>query len=199
MLSLRSHTFRNTVLGASLVALTASPLAAANVSTDYDHNANFRSYHTFSFYKVQTSDPLYDQRIKDEVTADLSKAGLQMVASGGDVNITAIGGVKNEQEYNTFYDGLGGGGFGWGGGGFGRGFGRGYGGFGGGLGGDSQTTVQNIPVGTLMIDMYDAHTHQLVWRGRATDNVTDNSGKETKRVNKDIDKMFNGFPPKSKG
>ena len=21
---------------------------------DYDHNANFRSYHTFSFYKVQT-------------------------------------------------------------------------------------------------------------------------------------------------
>ena len=192
MTSFRNPAFRNTMLGISLVALTASPLAAANVSTDYDHNANFRSYHTFSFYKVQTSDPLYDQRIKDEVTADLTKAGMQMVASGGDVNITAIGGVKNEQEYNTFYDGLGGGGFGWGGRGFGRGFG-------GGFGGDSQTTVQNIPVGTLMIDMYDAQTHQLVWRGRATDNVTDNSGKETKRVNKDIDKMFNGFPPKSKG
>ena len=190
MLSLRSHIFRNTVLGASLVAITASPLAAANVSTDYDHNANFRAYHTFSFYKVQTSNPLYEQRIKDEVTADLSKAGYQMVPSGGDVSITAIGGVKDKQEYNTFYDGLGGGGYGW----------RGWGGrWGGGGFGATQTTVQDVPVGTLMIDMYDASTHQLVWRGRVSDEVSNNGDKEFKRVNKDIDKMFNGFPPKSKG
>ena len=192
MLSHRYNTLRNTVLGASLVALTASPLAAANVSTDYDHNANFRAYHTFSFYKVQTSDPLYEQRVKDEVTADLTKAGYQMVASGGDVAITAIGGVKTKQEYNTFYDGLGGGGYGW------RGWGGWGGGWGGGLGGTTQTTVQEVPVGTLMIDMYDSSTHQLVWRGRVTDEVATNGDKEFKRVNKDIDKMFNGFPPKTK-
>ncbi len=189
MLSLRNQTFRNTVLGASLVAMTASPLAAASVSTDYDHNANFRGYHTFSFYKVQTSDPLYEQRVRDEVTADLTKAGYQMVPSGGDVAITAIGDVKDKQEYNTFYDGLGGGGFGW----------RGWGGWGGGWGGTTQTTVQDVPVGTLMVDMYDSNTHQLVWRGRVSDQVSNNSDKEFKRMNKDIDKMLNGFPPKTKG
>lgn len=189
MFSVRNTMFRNTILGASVLALTALPLVAASVSTDYDHNANFRAYHTFSFFKVQTSDPLYQQRIKEEITADLAKAGYQMVPSGGDVTITAIGGVKDKQEYNTFYDGLGGGGWGW----------RGWGGWGGRWGEGTTTTVQDVPVGTLMVDMYDSSTHQLVWRGRVSDEVSNNGDKEYKRVNKDIDKMLNGFPPKTKG
>ena len=179
---------RNSLITLSLIALMASPMSAANVSTDYDHNANFRGYHTFSFARVQTSDPFYEQRIKDEVTKDLSQAGWQMVPSGGDVAITAIGGVHNKQEYNTFYTGLGGLGWGW----------RGWGGWGGPWG-DTQTTVDTVPVGTLMIDMYDANTHQLIWRGRSQSDISNKSEKNTKTLDKDIDKMLNGFPPKSKG
>ena len=161
---------------------------AADKTVDYDHNANFRNYHTFSFYKVETSDPFYVQRIKDEVTKDLTQAGWRMVPSGGDVAITAIGSTKNEAEYNTFYDGLGGGGWGW----------RGWGGWGGGWG-DTQTTVTHVPVGTLMLDMYDSQTHQLIWRGRTTDTLSRNGEKNIGKVNKDIDHMLNGFPPKTKG
>ncbi len=179
-----THRSSRLSLGLAIAALSASSLFAAT-STDYDHNVNFRSYHTFSFYKVQTSDPLYVQRIKDELTADLTKAGLQQVPTGGDLAITAIGGVHEQQEYNTFYDGLGGGGWGW----------RGWGGWGGGWGG-TQTTVQQVPVGTLMIDMYDTNTHQLVWRGRSNEDLSNNSGKNTHKLDKDIDHMLNGFPPK---
>ena len=178
---------RASFLAITLAAASAVPLFAA-VSTDYDHNANFRSYHTFSFYKVQTSDPLFEQRIKDEMTKDLTQAGWQMVPSGGDVSITAIGGVHDKAEYNTFYDGLGGGGYGW----------RGWGGWGGGWG-TTQTTVQEVPVGTLMIDMYDASTHQLIWRGRSTSELSNKGDKNIKTLDKDIDHMLNGFPPKSKG
>ena len=174
-------------LGLALAAFSATPLFAAT-STDYDHSVNFRSYHTFSFYKVQTSDPFYVQRIEDEVSADLTKAGMERVESGGDLALTAIGNVKNKQEYNTFYDGLGGGGWGW----------RGWGGWGGGWG-DQQTTVQEVPVGTLMLDMYDTKTHQLVWRGRSQSDLSDKSEKNTKTLDKDIDHMLNGFPPKAKG
>ena len=170
------------------LAAFALPMLAAT-STDYDHNVNFRSYKTFSFYKVQTADPFYEQRIKDEMTKDLSQAGWQMVPSGGDVSITAIGGVKDKQEYNTFYDGLGGGGWGW----------RGWGGWGGGWGGSTQTTVETVPVGTLMLDMYDSHTHQLIWRGRSQEDISNKEEKNTSKLNKDIDHMLNGFPPKSKG
>ena len=89
---------------------------------------------------------------------------------------------------NTFYDGLGGGGWGW----------RGWGGWGG-RWGTTQTTVTNVPVGTLMLDMYDASTHQLIWRGRTTDSLSNNGDKNTKKLDKDIDKMLNGFPPRTKG
>jgi len=185
---MRLTSLRNTVLAVSLAALSAAPLAAANVSTDYDHNANFRGYHTFSFAKVQTSDPFFEQRVKDEITKDLTQAGWQPVPSGGDVAITAIGGVHDKAEYNTFYDGLGGMGWGW----------RGWGGWGGGWG-TTQTTVHEVPVGTLMVDMYDASTHQMIWRGRSQSDLSNKSDKNTKTLDKDIDKMLNGFPPKTKG
>jgi hypothetical protein len=186
-----SHTIlRHTTLALALASLSAAPLLAAT-STDYDHNADFRSYHTFSFYKVQASNPLFDQRIKDEVTRDLSQAGWHMVPTGGDIAITAIANTHTEQEYNTFYNGLGGGGYGW----------RGWGGWGGGWGGGgmSTTSVERVPVGTLMLDMYDAKTHQLIWRGRSADELSNNGDKNIKKMNKTIDHMLNGFPPRTKG
>lgn len=171
----------------AIVAFNAVPMLAAT-STDYDHKANFRSYHTFSFYKVQTSNPLNVQRIEDKVTADLSKAGMERVESGGDLAITAIGDVHDKREYNTFYNGLGGGGLGW------RGWGGGWGGS-----GMRRTSVQEVPVGTLLLDMYDSKTHQLVWRGRSQTTLSNKSEKNINTLNKSIDHMLNGFPPRAKG
>ena len=172
-------------------ALMASPsLHAQQISTDYDHNADFKKYRTYSFDKIQTQNPLNADRVRGAVNRDLTARGMQMVATGGDVTITAIGDTKSEQEYNTFYDGLGGRGFGWGRGGWGGGFG------GGGFGGDSTTTVQHIPVGTLMLDMYDASSHQLVWRGSATADLSSKADKNVKTLDKSVDKLLQKFPPK---
>ncbi len=190
---------RTTALLAFLaLSVTAS---VAEVKTDYDHKANFKSYRTFSFYKVQMSDPLFDSRVTDEITKDLAARGWTMVQTGGDVTVSAIGNTKDEQEYNTFYDGLGGGGFGWGGrggwgygGGFGRGFGGGGYGAGGLGGGDASTTVQNIPVGTLVVDLYDTKTHQIVFRGNTQETLSNKADKNAKKLNKDIDKMFKMLP-----
>lgn len=172
-------------------ALAFSPFAhAQSVSTDYDHQANFSSYHTFSFHKVQTANPLFEQRVRDAITNDLQSKGWQLVPSGGDIAITAIGDVQNTQEYNTFYDGLGSG-FGWGG--WGGWSGRRWGGP-----GMATTTSQQIPVGTLIVDLYDTRTHNLVFRGRAQDQLhKKHTEKNIAIVNKSVDKMFNHFPPKS--
>ena len=177
--------FRTALVASAMCAAPA--LHAQSVTTDYDHNAQFERYHTFSFAKVQTDNPLYEQRIREDITADLQSHGLQPVPSGGDLAITAIGGVHDQQQYNSFYSGLGPG-FGWGG----------WGGWGGGWGGSgiTQTTVQQVPVGTLMVDLYDTGTHNLVFRGRATEDVKKNTDKNIATVQKSIDKMFNHFPPK---
>ncbi len=181
---------RRALFGVALAsALTFTPaVRAQDVHTDYDHNARFENYHTFSFAKVQTDDPLYQQRLRDDITADLQRHGLQLVPSGGDLAITAIGGVHNQQQYNSFYTGLGPG-FGW----------RGWGGWwGGGWGGTgvTNTTVQEIPVGTLMVDLYDSHTNNLVFRGQAHADLKKNEDKNISLVQKTVDKMFDHFPPK---
>jgi hypothetical protein len=183
------------IFGALLVGavLATGAAQAQSVQTDYDHGADFSQYHSFSFFKVQTTDPLEVDRIKAQITKDLTAKGLQMVPSGGDLTVTCIESTKNQQEYNTFYDGLGGAGFGYRGW---RGWGGGWGG-GGGMG-ESTTTVNQVPVGTLMIDLYDGKTHQLVWRGSSHQDLSTTPSKNTPKFDKAVDKMLKEYPPKKK-
>jgi hypothetical protein len=147
-----------------------------DVHTDYDHHASFENYHTYSWAKVQTSDPLWESRIKDPVDHDLQAKGWQKVESGGDVSLTAVGSSRNQPEYETFYNGMGG----WRWGGF----------------GETTTTVQNYRVGSLVLDMYDTRNKQLIWRGIASDTLSDKPQKNEKNLDKSVDKMLKDFPPK---
>jgi hypothetical protein len=167
---------------------------ASNVRTDYDHGTNFSKYHTYSWGPVKTSNPLYQDRVKAAVDKDLQAKGWQLVASGGSATVFATGNVKNEQETETMYDGLGGGwGGGWGWGGFG-GFG---GGFGSGGFGEADTTVENQRVGHLVVDIFDGSSHHLLFRGVADHDLSNKASKNTKSLDKDIRDMFEKFPPKS--
>lgn len=56
---------------------------AQETKTDYDRNADFSRYKTFSFEKVETKDPLWVNRITAVVGAAVTPKGLTQVASGG--------------------------------------------------------------------------------------------------------------------
>lgn len=162
---------------ALLAALVVSAGARAlDVNTDYDHHANFSQYHTYYWEKIKTTDPLWQSRIQDAVDHALQAKGWQRVDNGGDVAITAVGSSHNQREYQTFYDGLGG----WRWGGFG------------------ETTTQTIsyPVGSLVVDLYDVHSKQLIWRGVSSETLANNPEKNEKKLDKAVDKMFDHFPPK---
>jgi hypothetical protein len=169
-------------VGIALLFATAS--FAEQVKTDYDRSANFSQYKTYSWEKVQTQDPLWVGRIKDAVNASLAAKGWTQVASGGQVAIVAMETTQNQQTLNTFYDGFGGG-WGWrrfGGGGF----------------GDATTTTENYKVGTLVVDLFDANSKNLIWRGSASDTLSDKSQKNIKNLDKGVQKMFDHFPPGAK-
>ena len=93
---------------AMFLVLTAASFAQ-QVKTDYDHNANFGQYKTYSWEKIQTRDPLVVDRIKDAVNGALTAKGWTQVESGGDVSVVAMEITQNQQTLNTFYDGFGGG------------------------------------------------------------------------------------------
>jgi hypothetical protein len=162
-------------------ALAAAALAQ-QVKTDYDHNANFGQYKTYSWEKVQTRDPLLVDRIKDAVNGALTAKGLTQVESGGDVSVVAVEITQNQQTLNTFYDGFGGG-WRW----------RGGGGF-----GDATTTTETYQVGTLVVDLFDAKAKNLIWRGSSSDTLSNNPDKNTKNLDKGVQKMFAHFPPEAR-
>jgi hypothetical protein len=89
--------------------------------------------------------------------------------------------TRDQQTLNTLYDGFGGG----------RRW-RGAGGF-----GESTTTVDNYKVGTVVVDLVDTNAKTLVWRGTASDTLSNNSSKNIKNLDKDVQKMFAHFPPKA--
>lgn len=183
--------FATLLAGAAMLVGTAA-VQAQKISTDYDHKADFSRYHTFSLFKVHASNSIVEGRLRDDITQALQQRGWQQVQQGGDLAVTAIGSVQNQKEYTSFYDGFG---PGWGYGGWrGR---YGFGGWGG--GGDTMTREYNVPVGMLTVDLYDSSTHQLVFRGEASDELSNNADKNAKKGEKAVDKIFNKLPGKKQG
>jgi uncharacterized protein DUF4136 len=166
-----------------MMLLFAGKSSAQQVKTDYDRNANFAQYKSYSWEQVKTKEALDVDRIKTAVNAALAAKGWTLVDSGGDVSIVAIEMTRDQQTLNTFYDGIGGG-WGWrrfGGGGF----------------GEATTTTETYKVGTLVVDLFDTKTKQLIWRGASSDTLSNNSDKNIKNLDKGVDKMFKHFPPGS--
>jgi uncharacterized protein DUF4136 len=166
-----------------MLGLFAMAAQAQQVKTDYDRSANFGQYKTYSWEQVKTKNALDVDRIKSAVNTALAAKGWRQVDSGGDVSIIAIEMTQDQQTLNTFYDGFGGG-WGWrrfGGGGF----------------GEATTTTETYQVGTLVIDLFDAKTKQLLWRGSSSDTLSNNSNKNIKNLDKGVEKMFKKFPPGS--
>ena len=160
-----------------LLALVGALIAFAKVSTDYNHAADFSQYHTYSWLRVK-ADPLWMDRITQAVDRELVGKGWTKVDAGGDAGITAFQITREKPTIQTFYDDFGGGWF-W------RGWGEGI----------ATTTVEETPVGTLVVDIFDNHTKKLIWRGVATDTLTGKPEKDEKKLEKGVESMFKHFPP----
>jgi mevalonate kinase len=172
----------------SVAALLLTAVTAwASIRTDYDHNADFAHYKTYSFGKIliMPSNGLWDERVKNAVAGQMAAKGLTQVPSGGDIVVSARGGMLSIPQLNTFYNG-------WGG------FG-GFGGWGpGGGSGMATTTMSFNEMGTLVIDMFDAKTKNQIWRGSADGTLSDKPEKVIKKLDDAVQKMFQHFPPQAK-
>jgi Domain of unknown function (DUF4136) len=171
-------------LAASLLMLPALA-AAQDVKTDFDKAFNFAPVKTYSI-KIGTpwGNDLSQRRVLDEIDHAIAAKGWKKVADGqGDIHVVLHGATQTKHNVNTFYSG-----------GMG-GYGYRYGGMGG--MGTASTTVSEYTVGTLVVDMFDAKTKNLVFRGTAEDEISDKPEKNAKKLDKASDKMFKNFPPGS--
>jgi hypothetical protein len=168
---------RISYLGLVLCLFSAVTALAQSVNVDFDKTANFATYKTYAWTTgTPVQNPLMDQRIIASIDTQLAAKGLQKVDAGANPDLIVLyhGAVTTETQLNT--TNMGGWGYRWG-------------------GGMSTTTVEKIPVGLLTVDIGDTKTKKLLWMGNATDTLSSNADKNTKKIDSATQKMFKKFPP----
>jgi hypothetical protein len=184
------------LLGGVTVAASMLPTAAAQkVSYDYNRTADFTRFKTYTFKDcTKTDSPLIDARITTAVAAELGARGFIRDDREPDMYVTARQAFRTEKEYTAYTTGYG---YPWG---WGTGWGWGWH-----PGWDwgwnpswyTDVRVRDIVVGTLTIDLTDAATEQLLWRGVGVKDVHASSSPSRidKRVTRAVAKIFKSFSP----
>jgi Domain of unknown function (DUF4136) len=174
------------------VALLSAPAFAQKVTYDTSRAADFSQVRTFSIRQTPPADPYaskttaYDspivrQNTNAAVASQLEARGLRRDDVHPDVYVTT------HRTFQTEY-------YGYGGPGWGPGWGYGYGGYYG--YGWGSYYLEPIIVGTLVVDINDAHTGELMWRGLSERDMHPTSSPEhrLKRINKEVYKIFKKYP-----
>jgi hypothetical protein len=171
-----------TALALALVGLAAGTMVfAVTVKSDYDKKADFSHYKTFAFKKgTDAPTPFAQERITTAIGNELKARGMSQSESP---DLFVYSHVKVSTEKRVDVTSFGYGGY------------PGWGGWGGSFG-TSSAVVTDVPMGTLMVDLVDAKTNELVWRGLASDTLLTNPTpeKSEKRINKGVAKLFTKYP-----
>jgi len=166
---------KNGMCAAVCVLLLATMAYAQKVTVDSDPSAKFATYKSYAWTAgTPAPDQLSEQRLHSAVDAQLAGKGLTTNTTRPDVIVATHVTTKERKELVA------------------NGFGYGPWGLGGGIG---TASVETFVDGTLVVDLYDAQTKKMVWRGVATATASDKPTKNTEKMNKALDKMFEKFPP----
>jgi hypothetical protein len=161
-------------LCAVLACMVSAVALGQQVSVNYNKSQSFSQYHTYSWATDnanQIQNSILAQQAKSDIDSAMQGKGFQLVpdSQNPDIILTASGGLKQQTSYQAW----------------------GMRGIGGGMGGI--TPEQNV-IGTMIVDLYDAKTKSLVWRGIAQNTLSNNGSKNSQMVSKAVAKMFKQWP-----
>jgi hypothetical protein len=162
-------------------------LLAQDVTRDWDKKYDFSTVKTFAM-KIGTSwgNQLSETKVMNDLTEALVEKGWKKVEAEPTASVVVVvhGATQVKHTLNTFYSGMGGG--------------YGYYGMGGGGMGSSTTTSSEYTVGTLVVDIFDIKSKNLVYRGTASGEINKDPKKNEKKLDKAAQKLFKDFPQKDK-
>jgi hypothetical protein len=177
-------------IAAAILALSAC--STLKSSSDFDPSVSFNQYKTYSWVEQKVDDAGYhldglmDQRVRAAIETQLSQKGISKTdKQNADLLVNYITKVDKKINIDTFNSYFG--------------YNPYYGprwGLGGSL--QTETTVREYDVGTLMVDLVDNKTGKLIWRGTVADTVREQNTPEERIqiINHAIDTVMKDYPPK---
>ncbi|UCH83655.1 MAG: DUF4136 domain-containing protein [Candidatus Latescibacterota bacterium] len=151
------------------------------VKTDYDDEANFETYKTFDWLHTDTSSmnlsdkwALADQYIREAITKEMKEKGITWDAASPDLIVAYTVGMKDKLGHVDFNV-------------------------------DYSVTQKNSEIyktsgGVFVLDLVDAGSDHLVWRGEANAamNVDPSPEIMQNNINNMMNKLFREYPPGAK-
>ena len=174
---------RFAALAIPMLALTGC--ATMNVSSHVDRNANFAPYRTYDWGPADAlptgdprldKDPFFQDHVQGAVEKELAAKGFERSTPGAapDLLIHYHASISEridinrvDREHGYCYDD------------------------------DCQARVFEYEAGTLVLDIVDARTNRVIWRGWAQDSVEDmlnNQDKMAQKINEAVRRMLARFP-----
>ena len=153
------------------LALCGAAAGAAEIKVNYDLQADFTRYKTWRWRKgTPAPDPVADKQLRDAIESRLAARGLSRVESGGDLEVVYHVAAENKIGVeNVGYKQL---------------FFEGH-----------ATRIRYLSVGTLVLDMIDASSRKVVWRGEAQDATTPAPRAIERMIEEGIAQLLQDFPP----
>ena len=186
-------------LYALIITIFLSGCSSLSLSTDYDQKIDFSNFHTYRWHadnkhneaSLKYLDHIMDQRIRSAIDQRLQLQNYSKSTTGPVdflVNYSIVvedkTDIRTYNNYNGMYPGYA--------------YRAGYGYYGGGVGyGSSETQVTHYQQGTLIIDIINPKTDQLMWRGSADGRLPQESDKDERDAltQKYVSKILSKFPP----
>jgi hypothetical protein len=184
----RSLLIANALLAASL--MPAAALAQTKVSSDSRHTTNFTQVRSFAVQPGELSDnELVNERILNAIAGSLASRGMTQSPEHPDVYVIPRLTSEIRQEVTSYgpgwYEPYGA-----------FGVSKWYGPYGWDRWGGPSYTIRDIRYDTLTIDVVDAKTGSLLWRGRGIRSVSPHwdSHEVDEKVRKTVAKIFKNYP-----
>lgn len=176
------HRLAKAGLVLSAACLTATAIYAVEVKVDFDASVDFSGFSTFSFMDGTLAEDLeVEARIHAAIERELIPLGLREVREQPDVIIVTHASLEPDKWVETVdFD-----------------YWLGYEGFKKPI--EAAVETWGGEAGMLLVDILEASTERLLWRGLATGNVAKTSEKRDRKLDKTMAQLFRDFPPKFKG
>lgn len=157
----------------------AAAVACSTLRTtaDYDRSTDFSRYKTWAWHDAGSiKDPIWSKRIQGALESELSTKGLTRNEANPDLWVAVQARLAQQTQITAYGGGYG---YRW-------------------RGGVTTAKVEQVPVGSLIVDLADARQKELVWRGVATDTLNPEKSPEAKEkaLREALAKMFENYPPR---